>query len=73
MRQELAESVDSGTVFATRRMYRNGVPQIRDEQVFGITTFEQGDDQSGKRQRLRLNPRNAITHVVHWTWAVRFG
>ncbi|QBG37267.1 GNAT family N-acetyltransferase [Litorilituus sediminis] len=39
---QLAESLDMTVVFATARMYQKGLPDINNEKIFGITTFELG-------------------------------
>ena len=39
---KLTESFDMKVVFATSRMYQQGLPDICHEKVFGITTFELG-------------------------------
>ncbi len=38
----LAESLGMKVVFATARMYQKGLPDICNEKIFGITTFELG-------------------------------
>ncbi|AQS39258.1 acetyltransferase [Shewanella psychrophila] len=38
----LAEGEDMQVVFATARMYQRGMPNIDNEKIFGITTFELG-------------------------------
>jgi len=38
----LAESFDMNIIFATARMYQKGLPDICNEKIFGITTFELG-------------------------------
>ena len=39
---ELVESLNMDIVFATARMYQKGLPDICNEKIFGITTFELG-------------------------------
>ena len=38
----LAKSLGMTVVFATARMYQKGLPDICNEKIFGITTFELG-------------------------------
>ncbi len=38
----LAESLKMDVIFATARMYQKGLPDICNEKIFGITTFELG-------------------------------
>ena len=38
----LAESLGLAPVFETARMYTGGIPPLRLERVFGVTTFELG-------------------------------
>lgn len=38
----LAESLNMEVVFSTARMYQKGLPDINNDKVFGITTFELG-------------------------------
>ena len=39
---KLAENNDMSVVFSTARMYQQGLPNINNNKIFGITTFELG-------------------------------
>ncbi len=40
--RDLAERYEMSPIFETARMYRNGIPSLPLEQIFGITSFELG-------------------------------